>query len=111
MSRSLEDLQRDAFLAEAEALALLTSHPMWPRYEALLTQMRLGVLELTATARTSRSMARYQGAAAILQELIERPHQIVAAARQIAEDEADTKKAQRTAVDLATKVTLVDDLA
>lgn len=110
MSRSLEDLQRDAFLAEAESIATLVSHPAWPRYEALLVQMRTGVLELCGTARNPRNVARYQGAAAILQEMIDRPHQIVAAARSIVDDEANTKKAQRTAVDLASKVTLEDDL-
>jgi hypothetical protein len=110
VSRSLEDLERDSFLAEAEALAHLMQHPSWPRYEALLGQMRQGALELIATTLSARKIARYQGAAAILQELIERPHQIVAAGQQIRESEKAARENVRTALDLADRVTLADDL-
>jgi len=110
MSRSLEQLEQDRFLAEAEALAQLTSHPAWPRYEALIAAMRLGAMELMAEAKNQRAIVRCQGAIAILGELLERPHRIVDAARTVLDDEASTKKAQRTAVDLASKVTLEDDL-
>ena len=109
MSRSFEDVQRDEFLAEAEQLAQLVSHPAWPRYEALLAKMRLDVLELTATARNPRAVARYQGACAVLQELMVRPHQIVDAAQRIAEEEAARKPAARGALDLVTR-TLEDDI-
>ena len=109
MARSLEDLQRDEFLAEAEHLAQLISHPAWERYETLLAKMRLDVLELTATARNPRNVARYQGAAAILQELMERPHQITAAAQQIRDDEARAK-AQPKRPDFLPPIALEDDL-
>jgi len=109
VSRSLEDLQRDQFLAEAERLAQLISHPSWECYEALLAKMRLDVLELTATARNPRNVARYQGAAAILQELMERPHQITAAAQQVRDDEARAK-AQPKRPDFLPPITLEDDI-
>ena len=108
--RPIEEVLRDQFLAEAEALAQLTAHPSWPRYEALLVQMRTGVLELLATARTGRRIAQCQGAAAILSELIDRPHQMVAAGRQVVDEEAQRKNAERTALDLADRVELTDDL-
>ena len=110
MSRSVEDLERDSFLAEAEALAGLMAHPAWPRYEALLTQMRLGALELMAGAKSQRMVVRCQGAATVLQELIDRPHQIVAAAQSVLADEKAQRESVRTALDLADRVELVDDL-
>jgi len=105
MARSLDDLQRDQFLAEAEHLAQLISHPAWERYEALLAKMRLDVLELTATARNPRNVARYH----VLQELLERPHQITAAAQQIRDDEARAK-AQPKRPDFLPPITMEDDL-
>lgn len=109
MSESIEDIQRSEFLAEAEALAQLMTHPAWPRYEALLNAMRAGVLELVATARSQRRVAMCQGAAAVLQELLDRPHQIVATGRQIRDAEAEARD-QREALDLVDRVALVDDL-
>lgn len=108
--RSIEDLQRDQFLAEAESLAQLVGHPAWPRYETLLTQMREGVLELLATARSPRLLSRYQGAAAILAELIDRPHRIVATGHAVLAEETERKAEVRTALDLAERVDLVDDI-
>lgn len=110
MGRSLEEIERDSFLAEAESLAQLMTHPAWPRYEALLGQMRTGVLELLASARSPRRVAQCQGAATVLSELFDRPHQIVAAAQAVVEDENTRKNAVRTALDLSERVDLVDDI-
>ena len=109
MSRSLEELERDAFLAEAEMLAQLIAHPAWPRYEELIGKMRLGALELLASARSQRMVSRCQGAAAILQELVERPHQIVATAKSVLADETQRKQETRSALDFAA-VSVEDDL-
>ncbi len=109
MSRSLEDLERDAFLADAELLAQLVTHPAWPKYEELLAHMRLGALELIATARSQRAVTRCQGAAAILQELLERPHQIIAAAHGIRDEESQRKQGERTALDFTAGVHVAED--
>lgn len=108
MSRSLEDLERDAFLADAEQLAQLITHPAWPRYEKLLMGMRLGALELMAASRSQRSVVRCQGAVTVLQELLERPRQIVEAARGILDDEKRAKTA-RGALDFAAGVHVAED--
>lgn len=98
MSRSIEDLERDAFLGEAESLALLTQHPAWPVYENLLRKMRLSSLELLAKA-TADQVPTWQGVCATLLEIIDRPHQIVAAGRAIAEEEAQRRGETRQALD------------
>jgi hypothetical protein len=108
-ARSLEDLERDAFLAESELIAQLVSHPAWPRYEALIANMRLGALELMANAKSSRAVVRYQGAAAILQELLERPHRMTDVARTILDEEAQRKKAERGALDFVAGVHVAED--
>lgn len=98
MSRSIEELERDAFLAEGEALAQLLQHHAWPRYEKLLHAMRLSSLEEMAKTNVAE-FPRWQGVCAILQEIIERPHQIVTAARAVAGDEAQRKTETRQALD------------
>jgi len=108
VSRSLEDLERDKWLGEAESLAQIVTHPSWVRYEELLVQMRLSVLEHLSTATDPLDVARFQGAAAVLREIKDRPHQIVASARQVMEDEATQAYAARLALDGA--VPLEDDL-
>lgn len=110
MSRPLEEIERDRFLAEAESLAQIVAHPAWSRFEELLVQMRLSVLEQLATATEPLEVARYQGAAVILREIKERPHQIVAAAHAVLDEEKSRKQSVRTALDLADRVNLEDDL-
>jgi len=110
VSRPLDELERDEWLGRAESLAQITQHPAWSRYEELLVMMRLAVLEQLATATEPLEVARYQGAAVILREIKERPHQIVAAALSVVEDEKSQRESVRTALDLADRVTLEDDL-
>ena len=108
-ARTLEQLERDAFVAEAESIAQLLQHPAWPRYEDLLNKMRLGALELMAASRNQRAITRAQGAVAILQELIDRPHRIVEAGRGILDEEA--QQGERRALDYTAGVTVgADDL-
>lgn len=99
-TRSVEDIARDAFLAEAETLAQLLQHPGWAVYENLLGKMRLDVVELMAKSTRMRQVVGYQGAAAVLAELIERPHQIVEAAKSMIEDESRRRQEVRSALDL-----------
>ena len=103
-ARSIEDVARDAFLAEAETLAQLLQHPGWAVYENLLGKMRLDVVELMAKSVRMRQGVGYQGAAAVLAELIERPHQIVEAASAMLDDEARRKQEARGALDFAAHV-------
>ena len=105
--RSLEELQRDEFLAEAEQLAQIITHPSWRRFEELLTQMRLSAMEHMAQAQPSE-FPYWQGVVATLREIKDRPAQIVAAAQSVVEDEVSRKKSERTALDLQTR--LEDDI-
>jgi len=109
VSQPLEELERDRFLAEAESLAQITQHPAWGRFEELLTQMRLAALEHMAQAGVAE-FPYWQGVVATLREIKERPHQIVAAALSVVEDERDQRNSVRTALDLADRVTLEDDI-
>lgn len=108
MSRSLEELERDSFLAEAETLAQLTQHPGWARYDALLTNMWLSALQHMAQAPIAE-IPYWQGVVAAMNEIKERPHQIVAAGRTVQEDEA-YMRSERQALDFADGVSLEDDL-
>lgn len=109
MSRSLEDLQRDAFLAEAESLAQIVAHPSWKRFEELLTQMRLSALEHMAQSRPEE-FPYWQGVVATLREIKERPHQIVAGAQAILDEDAQRKTTERRPTDLISRVALEDDI-
>jgi len=109
MSRSLEELDRDRFLAEAEALATITSHPSWGRFEELLTQMRLSALEHMAQA-TPAEFPYWQGVVATLREIKERPHQIAAGARAILDEESQRRAFGRSALDMVGSVHVEDDL-
>jgi hypothetical protein len=109
VSRPLDELERDRFLAEAESLAQIIQHPSWARFEELLTQMRLAALEHMAQS-TPVEFPYWQGVVATLREIKERPHQIVATALSVAEDERDRRDSVRTALDLADQVTFEDDL-
>jgi len=110
VSRPLEEIERDEWLGRAESLAQIIQHPAWSRFEELLTQMRLAVLEQLATAVEPLEVARYQGAAVILREIKERPHQIVAAALSVVDEEKQQRASVRTALDLADRVTIEDDI-
>jgi hypothetical protein len=108
MSRSLEQLERDSFLAEAESLAQLTQHPAWPRFDALLTEMRLAAMEHMAQAGIPE-IPYWQGVVATLREIKERPGQIVGAARAIVDEEAQQREAKRGALDFAAGVRVGED--
>jgi len=109
VSRTVEQLDRDNFLAEAESLAQITQHPAWGRFEELLTQMRLAAMEHMAQAGVAE-FPYWQGVVATLREIKERPREIIAAAQMVAADERETRAADRTSLDLVDRVTLEDDL-
>lgn len=109
MSRSPEDIVRDALLAEAELLAQLTQHPGWAKFEALLTDMRQSALEQLAVASPDK-VPVWQGMAATLAEIKNRPNEIVATARTILDEEAQRRGGERTALDFADGISTEDDL-
>lgn len=109
MNRSLEDLDRDRFLGEAESLAQLISHPAWPRFDNLLHKMRDAAMEHMAQS-TPAEFPYWQGVVAALREIRERPHQIAEAGRAVAEEESHRRETVRTALDLVGRVSLEDDL-
>lgn len=83
------DLEIDAFLAQGELLARLIADPSWEAWEGLIRAMRTGALEQLAIATDPQEVARYQGAAIVLAEVLKRPREIAAAAaaQQRAEEE------------------------
>jgi hypothetical protein len=86
-ARSLKDLERDAFLAQADQLVQLIEHPCWPAYQQLLAAMRLSAME--EMARTDATDFRYwQGVVGTLAEILDRPQQIVDTATAVKEAEA-----------------------
>lgn len=99
MSRTLEELSRDKFLAEAESLAALMAHPAWPVFEGLIASMRLDALEHMARAKDAREIAVYQGAVAAFLEIMERPGQVVQTGRAVMDEEAGPKRAARQMLD------------
>lgn len=109
MSRSLDELERDRFLAEAESLSQITRHPAWVRFEELLTQMRLSAMEHMAQS-TPEEFSYWQGVVATLREIKERPHQIIAVAQSITEEEQHRKQSERKSLDFSPRVALEDDL-
>jgi hypothetical protein len=106
--RSLEQVSRDAFLAEAESLAQLMAHPSWPRFDALLTEMRLDAMEHMAQAGLSE-IPYWQGVVATLREIKERPGQITATARSVMDEEAQQREASRGALDFVAGVHVGED--
>lgn len=95
-------------LAEAELLAQLTQHPAWPKFQDLLTEMRQNALEQLAVA-DGVDVPRWQGVATILQQIKDRPEQIVKTARTILDEEAQSRQ-QRTSLDFADGVRMEDDI-
>ena len=85
----LHTLQIDEFLAQAETLTELCTHPGWGVWESLLLDMRAAALESLAQA-SADDFRYWQGVAAALQVVLERPGQVGATADTIrAAEEAD----------------------
>lgn len=110
MARLVEDLERDAFLADAESLEQLISHPAWARFDKLLGDMRATALEQLAVAAPIE-VPYWQAVTATIREIRERPAQIVTVARTVAAEEQERKQAAvGTPRDFAAGVTMEDDL-
>lgn len=90
----LKDLETNAFLAQAEMLALLASHPGWEVYAGLLRDMRAAALEELALAGPA-DFQRWQGIVAALSEVLARPTRIVEAAAAFTRDEEADKHVYR----------------
>lgn len=94
-ARSLEEIQQDEFLAQAELLATLCAHPGWAAWRTLLRDFRASALEQLAQA-DAQDFRYWQGAAAALAQIMERPERIVAAAAQVQQAEEAVKGIVRT---------------
>ena len=109
-STDVEALERDAFLAEAEMLARLTSSIGWEQYETLLSNMRAASME--KMSECDQGDFRYwQGVVQTLASIIERPHQVVQTAASVHEDEQDdAQKLLDVKRSLEMSPGLIDDL-
>lgn len=90
----LKDLETNAFLAQAETLAQLTAHPAWEVYAGLLRDMRQAALEELAHA-TPDTFRHWQGVAATLAEMLDRPARIIQAADAFTRAEEADKRVYR----------------
>jgi hypothetical protein len=100
--KELEDLEREAFVQEADALSRLAQTLEWPVYERLLSDMRLSALEALAAA-PQEDVRFWQGAVQMLAIILERPKQITETAAALIEEEeseADRFKDSRRSLDL-----------
>jgi len=91
--RNYEQLEEDAFYAEAETLSQLTTHPAWPVYVQLLAKMRLAAFEQLARAR-GEDVFHWQGVVGTLAEVMERPERIVASAEALKKQENEKPSRQ-----------------
>lgn len=90
----LRDLEIDAFLAQGEQLAQLAAHPAWPGYAALLRDMRQGALERCADP-DEKQLGFWQGVAAAIAEILDRPAKIIDAAADYQRTEEVEKRVLR----------------
>lgn len=85
----LGELERDRFLAQADQIAQLVKQPAWLGWMELLKTMRTAALEELAKCGDPGDFRYWQGAAAALQQIMERPEQMCALAGQVAGDEEE----------------------
>jgi hypothetical protein len=97
VARTYAELEIDAFLAEAEQLGQLVTHPCWPTYIALLAKMRLAAFEELGRCSMD-DVGHWQGVVNTLAEIMERPARVIALAEETKEDEAENKKFSSAAV-------------
>lgn len=74
--RSLQELQFDQFLAQAELLAQLAELPAWGAWTTLVRDMRTAALESLAEAPADE-VRYWQGVVGALAEVLERPGRII----------------------------------
>jgi hypothetical protein len=108
--RSVADLEKDAFLAEADMLATLTSSLGYMQYEVLITNMRAAAMEEMAKTTPDR-FPYWQGVVAAYADVLERPRQIVQGAAEIHKEEAsDAERLLDVRRSLEMTGSTVDDL-
>jgi hypothetical protein len=88
----LRDLERDAFMAHAETIARLIHTPEWEAWESLLKNMKEATVDQLTKAASSEDLRFFQGAVAAMTEVLTRPHEIVDAARELHDAEAEDEK-------------------
>jgi hypothetical protein len=78
--QDLRELEINSFLAHAEMLAQLAQHPAWEGWTRLLHDMRQAALEELARGADPGDFRYWQGAAAALGEILDRPTRIITTA-------------------------------
>lgn len=91
----LRTVEINAFLSQADTLANLVSHPAWFTYIGLLRDMRQTALEELAQGSQPADFRYWQGVAATLAEIIDRPDRIITAAAEFQRTEESETKAIR----------------
>lgn len=105
----LQDLEVDRFLAQGESLAILAQSPQWSAFCDLLVSMRAAALEELATITDTGELRYWQGVAAAIAEILDRPGRIIDSAASFRDDEEADKGAIRGEIRALTR-TLGDDI-
>ena len=108
-TRTLSELERDRFLAQAENLARLVENPGWADYESLLSGMRLAAMEEMARCGIDQ-FAYWQGVVGTLAEILERPHVIISTAAAVQREESEADPSRRADLRALLNVHLEGDL-
>lgn len=91
-TRTLEQLERDRFLGQAENLARLIESPGWEEFMVLLSNMRLSAMEEMARSSVDQ-FAYWQGVVGAIAEIMDRPQAIVTTAAAVQREEEDANPA------------------
>lgn len=108
--KDIEELEIDAFLAQAESLAQLREHHGYAAYADLLLKMRTAALEELAVCKDAGEFRYWQGVVAALAEVLERPGRLVSEASAYRAAEEEDKKAIRPELRAVLGVTPSDDI-
>ena len=92
---NLRELEINSFLAQAEQLGQLMTHPAWTGWCELLRQMRQAALEELAQCVEGGDFRYWQGVAGALGELLDRPSLIVDSAAHYQRTEEEEKRGIR----------------
>lgn len=106
---TIKDLEIERWLSQAEQLAILVQTPQWATLRELLTSMRIGALEELATIADTGELRYWQGMAAGIGEILDRPDRVINWAAEYRDREEAEKGVIRTDIRALTS-TLGDDI-
>lgn len=93
--RDLREIEIDDFLGQAELLAQLQSSPAWDGWTRLLRDMRQSALEELARVTDTGDFRYWQGVAAALGEILDRPVRITTSAAEYQRNEEEERRGIR----------------